>query len=169
MFNTKVVGTANAFAAGWGNMGGGFTSFIMPLIFDGIIASGVPDFQAWRWAFFVPASFQVLLTVITMAFCQDMPDGNMVDLYSHGALKKPGGASVWKAAVGNYRTWVGGAGAARGDGRVFARLEGGRWRRQLQLVLAGALWPSHSRVAVAGLEAPVLLKRTARRGVLPAV
>ncbi|KIZ00910.1 hypothetical protein MNEG_7055 [Monoraphidium neglectum] len=106
MFNTKVVGTANAFAAGWGNMGGGFTSFIMPLIFDGIIASGVPDFQAWRWAFFVPASFQVLLTVITMAFCQDMPDGNMVDLYSHGALKKPGGASVWKAAVGNYRTWV---------------------------------------------------------------
>jgi len=29
MFNTKLVGTANAFAAGWGNMGGGAAHFIM--------------------------------------------------------------------------------------------------------------------------------------------
>ncbi|KAI8469948.1 MAG: high affinity nitrate transporter [Monoraphidium minutum] len=106
MFNTRLVGTANAFAAGWGNMGGGFTHFIMPLIFDGIMASGSASFHAWRWAFFVPASFQVLLTIVVMVFCQDMPDGNMTELYSHGALKKPGGASVWKAAAGNYRTWV---------------------------------------------------------------
>lgn len=43
---------------------------------------------------------------MVMAFAQDMPDGNMADLYSDGALKKPGGAAVWKAAVVNYRTWV---------------------------------------------------------------
>jgi len=29
MFNTKLVGTANAFAAGWGNMGGGAAHFVM--------------------------------------------------------------------------------------------------------------------------------------------
>ena len=34
MFNTKVVGTANAFAAGWGNMGGGVTHFLMPIIWQ---------------------------------------------------------------------------------------------------------------------------------------
>jgi MFS transporter, NNP family, nitrate/nitrite transporter len=106
MFNTKVVGTANAFAAGWGNMGGGFTHFFMPVVFDGIMASGSPSFLAWRWAFFVPASLQVLLTILVLAFSQDLPDGNMSDLYEHGAMKKPGGASVWKAAVTNYRTWV---------------------------------------------------------------
>jgi hypothetical protein len=119
MFNTKLVGTANAFAAGWGNMGGGFTSFIMPLIFDGIAASGVAVFHAWRWAFFVPASFQVLLTILTMVMAQDMPDGNMADLYSHGALKKPGGASVWKAAVFNYRTWVRPGGTRRARRPAF--------------------------------------------------
>lgn len=35
-----------------------------------------------------------------------MPDGNIADLYEHGALKKPGGLSVWRAAVTNYRTWI---------------------------------------------------------------
>jgi NNP family nitrate/nitrite transporter-like MFS transporter len=34
MFNTKVVGSANAIAAGWGNMGGGITHFLMPLIWQ---------------------------------------------------------------------------------------------------------------------------------------
>jgi NNP family nitrate/nitrite transporter-like MFS transporter len=48
----------------------------------------------------------VLLCICVMALCQDMPDGNIADLYEHGALKKPGGASVWKAACTNYRTWV---------------------------------------------------------------
>lgn len=33
MFTTKIVGTANGLAAGWGNLGGGATQIIMPLIF----------------------------------------------------------------------------------------------------------------------------------------
>lgn len=34
MFNVRIVGTANAIAAGWGNMGGGACAFIMPLLYE---------------------------------------------------------------------------------------------------------------------------------------
>jgi NNP family nitrate/nitrite transporter-like MFS transporter len=69
MFNTKVVGTANAVAAGWGNMGGGITHFLMPLIWQGI-ARSTPAFIAWRWAFFVPASCHVLMGIAVMLLSQ---------------------------------------------------------------------------------------------------
>jgi len=106
MFTTRIVGSANAFAAGWGNMGGGFTHFVMPLIFDGIKHAGVAPFTAWRWAFFVPAGFQMILAICTVAFAQDLPDGQYKDLRAKGALAKPGGWPMWKAALFNYRTWI---------------------------------------------------------------
>jgi NNP family nitrate/nitrite transporter-like MFS transporter len=106
MFTTRIVGSANAFAAGWGNMGGGVTHFVMPLIFDGIKNGGVAPFTAWRWAFFVPAGLQVILTIATLAFAQDLPDGQYKDLRAKGAMAKPGGWPVWKAAIFNYRTWI---------------------------------------------------------------
>ena len=37
MFAPNVVGTANATSAGWGNLGGGVTQIVMPLIFTGFI------------------------------------------------------------------------------------------------------------------------------------
>jgi NNP family nitrate/nitrite transporter-like MFS transporter len=69
MFNTKVVGSANAIAAGWGNMGGGITHFLMPIVWQGI-AKSTPSFIAWRWAFFLPASCHVIMGIAVMVLSQ---------------------------------------------------------------------------------------------------
>ena len=38
MFAPNCVGTANATTAGWGNLGGGVTQMVMPLIFTAVLA-----------------------------------------------------------------------------------------------------------------------------------
>src|SRR5204862_347822 len=54
MFAPNVVGTANATAAGWGNLGGGITQMVMPLLFSGFVSLGVGAWWGWRMAMFVP-------------------------------------------------------------------------------------------------------------------
>merc|ERR1719387_1349265 len=50
LFNKAVVGTANATAGGWGNLGGGLTQTIMPLIYSFFHdAVGLELAWAWRW------------------------------------------------------------------------------------------------------------------------
>ena len=48
MFAPNCVGTANATSAGWGNLGGGVTQMVMPLVFAGFVGLGFLDAMAWR-------------------------------------------------------------------------------------------------------------------------
>jgi len=88
MFNRAVVGTANATAGGWGNLGGGLTQVLMPLMYrfwnDGV---GLPMSAAWR----ASMSFPVLLYVVLVPwifFCsQDAPTGKF-DVKILGKAKK---------------------------------------------------------------------------------
>jgi methyl-accepting chemotaxis protein len=41
MFSPSIVGTANAVTAGWGNLGGGVTQIVMPLIFAALVGAGI--------------------------------------------------------------------------------------------------------------------------------
>jgi NNP family nitrate/nitrite transporter-like MFS transporter len=68
MFNVRIVGTANAIAGGWGNMGGGVTEILMPALTAGIAANGVTDFGAWRWAFFIPGGIFILMGILILLF-----------------------------------------------------------------------------------------------------
>ncbi|KAL6011471.1 hypothetical protein ACLOJK_001919 [Asimina triloba] len=61
MFSGRVFGVANGLAGGWGNLGGGATQLLMPLVYSLIHHLGATPFTAWRLAFFVPATFQVLI------------------------------------------------------------------------------------------------------------
>jgi MFS transporter, NNP family, nitrate/nitrite transporter len=76
-FDKNVVGTANAFIAGFGNAGGGVTYFLMPTIYDSLVNDqGYSPHVAWRITFIVPGV--VILTVASGLFflCDDTPTGS---------------------------------------------------------------------------------------------
>uniref|UniRef100_A0A453MTU9 Major facilitator superfamily (MFS) profile domain-containing protein n=1 Tax=Aegilops tauschii subsp. strangulata TaxID=200361 RepID=A0A453MTU9_AEGTS len=89
MFNSKIIGTVNGLAAGWGNMGGGATQLIMPLVFHAIQKCGATPFVAWRIAYFVPGLMHVVM-----------------GLLKKGDMAKDKFSKVVWGAVTNYRTWI---------------------------------------------------------------
>src|SRR5215468_518263 len=56
MFAPNIVGTANATAAGWGNLGGGATQIAMPLLFSAFVSLGAGAWWGWRMAMFIPGA-----------------------------------------------------------------------------------------------------------------
>lgn len=106
MFSTNVVGTANGVAGGWGNLGGGATQLIMPLVFSLITDFGATKFTAWRIAFFIPAFFQTLSAYAVFFLGQDMPDGNYSELHKSGEKQKAEFKQVLYNGLTNYRGWI---------------------------------------------------------------
>ncbi|OCK83563.1 nitrate transporter-like protein [Lepidopterella palustris CBS 459.81] len=79
-FDKNVVGTANALTGGWGNAGGGVTYFVMPAIFDSLIAhSGLKAHVAWRVAFIVPFLLITATAFAMLLFGEDTPNGKWAD------------------------------------------------------------------------------------------
>jgi NNP family nitrate/nitrite transporter-like MFS transporter len=86
MFAPNVVGTANAATAGWGNLGGGVTQMVMPLIFAAIVSLGAGKFLGWRLAMVVPGVVLFLTGIAYYFFTQDAPDGNFKELRARGEM-----------------------------------------------------------------------------------
>ncbi|KAJ3301696.1 hypothetical protein HDV03_000499 [Kappamyces sp. JEL0829] len=82
-FDKEIVGTANAFAGGWGNAGGGVVFYVMPAVVNSLIAhSGFSVHTAWRWAFvFVPFVIITSTAILILLFGSDSPQGSWQDRY----------------------------------------------------------------------------------------
>ncbi|GHC36152.1 NarK family nitrate/nitrite MFS transporter [Aidingimonas halophila] len=110
MFAPNVVGTANATSAGWGNLGGGTTQILMPLIFSGVMMLGVNEAFGWRLAMVVPGIVLFLTGLAYYFLAQDAPDGNFDDLRARGELPPAKGEHGMKenltAAVKDIRVWA---------------------------------------------------------------
>lgn len=76
MFAPRIKGTANAVAGGWGNLGGGVTNMVMPLIFAAIVGFGYTSGQAWRFAMIVPGCMMLGAAWLYYRYTKDTPDGN---------------------------------------------------------------------------------------------
>jgi NNP family nitrate/nitrite transporter-like MFS transporter len=107
MFAPNVVGTANATSAGWGNLGGGVTQMIMPLIFAGFVGMGYLEPSAWRLSMVAAGGVCFITGIAYFFFTTDLPDGNFKDLRESGELttSETGKGSFWLAAR-DYRVWA---------------------------------------------------------------
>ncbi|MBT1686124.1 NarK family nitrate/nitrite MFS transporter [Dawidia soli] len=106
MFAPNVVGTANATAAGWGNMGGGVTLMVMPLIFAGLVGAGYAAPEAWRYSMVVPGVVLLILGFVYYFFTQDTPAGNLREIKKDLPATVPAQKeSFWKTCQ-DYRVWV---------------------------------------------------------------
>lgn len=108
MFHSNVVGTANATAAGWGNMGGGVTLMVMPVICAAFVSIGFLPDAAWRWSMMIPGFALLIMAAIYYFFTQDTPEGN----FSAIKKSKPQNDRT-KDSKGNfleackdYRVWI---------------------------------------------------------------
>ena len=109
MFGPKVVGTANAAAAGWGNAGGGAAQALMPLLVGAVVMLGVSESLGWRVALLVPGVLMIVMAALYWKFTQDCPQGNYDAMRKAGIAIEGGGKGGWasfKAASANHRVWL---------------------------------------------------------------
>jgi MFS transporter, NNP family, nitrate/nitrite transporter len=76
MFAPNIVGTANATAAGWGNLGGGVTQMVMPLLFSAFLSAGLSSWWSWRLAMAASGAALLITGVVYYFLTEDTPDGD---------------------------------------------------------------------------------------------
>ncbi len=109
MFAPNVVGTANATVAGWGNMGGGVTLMVMPLICAGFVGLGFVAEEAWRWSMVIPGVALLIMGFVYYFYTQDTPEGNFETIRKNAPVemtdKTEKKGNFWDACK-DVRVWV---------------------------------------------------------------
>jgi NNP family nitrate/nitrite transporter-like MFS transporter len=107
MFAPNVVGTANATAAGWGNLGGGVTQIAMPLLFAAFASLGAGAWWSWRLAMMVPGIAMLGMGVAYFFLTRDTPEGDFRELRSAGVMSPAARAKgAFREACRDGRVWA---------------------------------------------------------------
>lgn len=109
MFAPNIIGTANAVTAGWGNLGGGVTQLVMPLIFAGFVGLGYSNGASWRLAMVVPGVALLIMGILYFVYTTDTPEGNLAELKKKDpnfTLKKQQSQVSFTEILKDYRVWV---------------------------------------------------------------
>ena len=102
MFAPQLKGTANAVTGGWGNLGGGVTNMVMPLIFAAIVGFGYTKAEAWRYAMIVPGVMMLVIACLYYKYTKDTPNGNYDEIgYTQGKSTK----TDW-SVLADWRIWA---------------------------------------------------------------
>lgn len=108
MFAPNCVGTANATAAGWGNLGGGVTQVVMPLLLSFLVGTvGLSAAAGWRVAMLLSGIVCALAGIAYFFLTQDAPEGNYSQLRAAGRL--PAAKSTrgtFREACRDHRVWA---------------------------------------------------------------
>lgn len=102
MFASKLKGTANAITGGWGNLGGGVTNMVMPLIFTAIVGFGYTPQQSWRYAMIVPGLLMWLVAWLYYKYTKDTPAGNFDET---GRRYRQSSKIDW-SVLADWRIWA---------------------------------------------------------------
>lgn len=108
MFAPNVVGTANATSAGWGNLGGGVTQLLMPLLYAFLLTTmGFSTSVSWRLSMLVAGSLCFLTGIAYFFLTQDLPEGNLKTLRREGKLENDrNNKGSFLSAVCDHRSWA---------------------------------------------------------------
>ncbi|KAJ3330017.1 High-affinity nitrate transporter 2.1 [Gonapodya sp. JEL0774] len=100
LFSSNVIGSANALAAGWGNLGAGVTYLLTPQVYNLMGVFGVPTHYQWRVTLLVPACFCVLVALLVFFFGDDKAPvpGSSEDV-EFGARKMSDGVDIGARTV----------------------------------------------------------------------
>lgn len=101
MFASNIKGTANAVTGGWGNLGGGVTNMVMPLIFSAIVGFGYTKAESWRYAMIVPGLMMLIVAYLYYRFTKDTPAGNYDEIGHHKNKTK----TDW-TILADWRIWA---------------------------------------------------------------
>jgi MFS transporter, NNP family, nitrate/nitrite transporter len=107
MFTRKIVGTANAMAAGWGNLGGGVTHLVMGSVLFPIFKNVFNSAEkSWRFVCFIPAFVTFWVGVYMYYYTDDLPKGNYAELKRHGTIVEISAAKSFRKGAMNFNSWL---------------------------------------------------------------
>lgn len=106
MFAPNVVGTANAAAAGWGNLGGGVTQVVMPLLFGAFMSLGAGSWWSWRLAMGCSGIAMLITGTAYYFLTQDTADGDFRTLRAAGELEPSRASGAFAEACRDHRVWA---------------------------------------------------------------